>query len=141
MYPLPNDITAESALDFIPNSLKLLLSKTFAGEGHYTKIGAIGHSIMQAIHPRGMLCPLQIGLSIQLHHNFRSRYLIDILHQLGYCSSYAEVTRFERNAALASGSSPKTVDKNAVVLLAADNVDHDVCNLDGKNSLPFMEWE
>ena len=63
VYPLPNDITAESAIDFIPNSLKLLLSKTFAGEGHYTKIGAIGQSIMQVIHPRGLLCPLQIGLS------------------------------------------------------------------------------
>lgn len=73
------------------------------------KLDAIGQSIMQAICLRRLLCPLQIGLSVQLHHNFRSKYLIDVLHHLGYCSSYAEVTRFKRNAALTSGSGSFTL--------------------------------
>ena len=89
---------------------------------------------MQAICPRRLLCPLQIGLSVQLHHSFRSKYLMDVLHHLVYCSSCAEVTRFEKNAALASGSGSFTVDKSTAVLLAADIVDNDLCTLKEKNT-------
>ena len=36
-----------------------------------------------------------------MHHLFRSRFLIDSLSVMGYCSSYSEVQRFENNAAAA----------------------------------------
>ena len=54
---------------------------------------------MQATRPRVLLPPLQFGLGMQLYHHFASRFLIDSLHHHGFCCSYKEVHRFERNAA------------------------------------------
>ena len=39
---------------------------------------------------------MQLGLSVTLHRHFGSRYLIDMLHKLGFCSSYTEVQHFEK---------------------------------------------
>ena len=54
---------------------------------------------MQAVKPRKILAPLQIGPAILSHSHFRSRFNIDILNSLGYVSLY-EVLRFDRNAAM-----------------------------------------
>lgn len=137
-YPSPNELTVENALNFIPNTLKLLLSKLFVGKDTSVKIGSVGQSIMQSIRPRALLCPLQIGLSVQLHHNYRSRCLIDSLHNLGFCSSYAEVSRFEKNAAVSGSCVSFNVAEDTTLLLAADNVDHNICTLDGKNTFHGM---
>ena len=59
----------------------------------------IGHIIVQGVRPRAVIVPLPIGLAIQMHHHFRSKFLIDILSAMGYCTSYSEVQRFEENAA------------------------------------------
>ena len=39
--------------------------------------------------------PSQLGLAVHLHDHFASKYLIDTLHQLGFCKSYKEVRRYE----------------------------------------------
>ena len=123
-YPSTDDLTTEKTMDYLPGSLRLLCAKLFVGKDVSTKVGAIGQSIMQAICPRALICPLQIGVAIQMHHNFRSRYIIDVLHHLGFCSSYTEVMKFERNAAIASSSFSEDVTDNNVLLFTADNVDH-----------------
>ena len=64
------------------------------------KCASIGQALMQAARPRVLIAPLQIGLAVQLHHHFASRFLIDSLHAQGFCSSYREVTPYERNAAM-----------------------------------------
>lgn len=137
-YPSLNDLMEESALQYIPKSLKLLLSKLFSGKDTSVKIGAVGQTIMQAIRPRALLCPLQIGLSVQLYHNYRSRYLIDILYNLEFCSSYSEVIKFERNAAVSGNCVFFNAAENTTLLLAADNVDHNICTVDGKNTFHGM---
>ena len=43
--------------------------------------------------------PLQLGLAVQMHHLYRSCFLIDSLSTMGFSSSYPEVQRFEVNAA------------------------------------------
>ena len=63
-YPSLNDLTIDAALNFIPSSLKLLLSKLFVGKDPSVKIAAVGQTIMQGIRPRALICPLQMGLSI-----------------------------------------------------------------------------
>ena len=45
------------------------------------------------------MAPLQIALSLQMHHLYRSKFLVDTLSVMGFCSSYSEVVRFEKNAA------------------------------------------
>ncbi|CAG2210631.1 unnamed protein product [Mytilus edulis] len=95
-----------------------------------TKISAIGHAIIQATRPRSVIAPLQIGLGIQMHHHFSSRFLIDTLFNLGFCSSYSEVQKFEMNAA-ASRSTENENENQSFVQYIADNVDHNIRSLDG----------
>ena len=67
--------------------------------------------------------------------------MIDTLHQMGFCCSYSEVNRFEKNAASCAAPDMLGVDidnSNTTLLFAADNVDHNVLTLDGKGSFHGM---
>ena len=94
---------------------------------------------MQAIRPRVFTPPLQLGLAVQLHHQFGSRFLIDTLHKLGYCSSYETVKQFEHCAAIDRGVDIPHFDKDKqFVQFAADNIDHNIRTLDGHNTFHGM---
>jgi len=100
MYPASADISSpQKGVEYLPQTLQLLLSNLFVGKDTDTKVAAIGQSIMQATSPRVLIAPLQLGLGVQLHHQFASKHLIETLSNLGYCSSYKEVQRFEQSAA------------------------------------------
>ena len=115
-----------------------MLSKLFKGKKKKkidVKISAIGQSIVQASRPRAVLCPLQIGLAVQMHHHFQSKYLIDIL--LVFLLLIRRF--FERNAAIVCGAELEGfLDYNSNVKLSADNVDHNLCTLDGQNTFHGM---
>lgn len=96
-YPTCQEIgSIEGNLHYLPASLLHLLQELFVSKKSDLKIASIGQAIMQATAPRIMTSPLQIGLGVQLHHHFGSRFLIDCLNKHGFCSSYAEVTKFEK---------------------------------------------
>ena len=104
-YPEAADMSSlDDVIAFLPTSLKLMLERLFSGKDTRKKVGSIGQAIMQAARPRALMSPLQLGLAVQLHHHFGSRFLIDLLHALGFCSSYSEVQRFLSSAAVASGT-------------------------------------
>ena len=134
-YAKSADVTLESALEYVPTSLRCLLQHIMlVGKDIRKYEASIGHIIVQGVRPRAVIAPLQIGLAIQMHHHFRSNFLIDIRSSMGYCSSYSEVQRFEENAA--SSVAPDVLDgvhtPDKMVLFAADNVDHTMVTLDGK---------
>ena len=60
---------------------------------------------------------------------------------MGFCSSYSEVLRFEKNAASCTESnilgSAEDI-KGKSVLFALDNVDHNIQTLDGKGTFHGM---
>ena len=60
---------------------------------------------------------------------------------MGFCSSYSEVLRFEKNAASCTESnilgSAEDI-KGKCVLFALDNVDHNIQTLDGKGTFDGM---
>lgn len=85
-YPDSSDIAA--AASYVPESLQVLLRNMFAGKNIDTKVASTGQSIMQAIRPRMMIAPLQLGLGVQMHHHFASRFLVDTLHEHGFACSY-----------------------------------------------------
>ena len=93
---------------------------------------------MQAARPRLQITPLQISLGIQLHHHFASKFLIDTLHNLGFCSLYSEILRFESSAAASQGIDIPGIEKGQVLQFVADNVDHNVATLDGKGTFHGM---
>jgi hypothetical protein len=89
---------------------------------------------MQGMRSRVLLAPLQIGLAVLMHHHFSSRFIIDTLNKLGFCSSYSEVLRFEKCAAVSENQGPKDVPENSCLHYVADNVDHDSCAIDGRGT-------
>ncbi|KAJ8414824.1 hypothetical protein AAFF_G00023470 [Aldrovandia affinis] len=110
VYPDCDSLKSEEdANNFLPESLRVLLKGLLVGKNIGMKTASIGQAIMQATRPKVILAPLQIGLGVQLHHHFASRFLIDTLHQLGFCYSFA-----------------------------GDNVDHNIRTLDGNNTFHGM---
>ena len=137
-YPTINELSEEESIEFLPASLRVLLGVILvAGKDVRTKIASIGQAIMQAARPRVLLAPLQIGLGVQLHHHFASRFLIDSLHKHGFCSSYNEVHQFEQNAVLNYGVDIPEYSSQFIQYIA-DNVDHNIRTLDGYNTFHGM---
>ena len=74
-----------------------------------------------------------------MHYHFRPRYLVDTLNALGFCVSYNDVQSFERNSAISGASTVMgEVNDGSMLMFMADNVDHNNCTLDGKNSFHGM---
>ena len=94
VYPQTDEVSLESSLWCIPPSLRCMLQQLIIGKDTRRKQASIGQAIVQAVRPRAVLAPLQLGLAVQMHHQFRSRFLIENLAAMGYCSSYPEVQRF-----------------------------------------------
>ena len=53
-----DDLTADSALESLPESLQYLCSEMFVGKQNERKVAAIGQSIMQCVRPRAIVAPL-----------------------------------------------------------------------------------
>ena len=140
-YPKASDLIMEKALEYVPPSLRSMLQLLVVGKDTQRKVASIGHAIIQAVRPRKVLAPLQLGLAVQMHHHFRSRFLIDTLSAMGYCSSYSEVQRFEENASASVAPDPLGGQiglSETMLLFAADNVDHNIVTIDGKGTFHGM---
>ena len=138
-YPLPEELSREDCLHYLPPLLRLLLTKMFSGIEAELKTATIGECIIQAVQPRSVIAPLQIGLAVQMYQHFRSRYLLDTLHRMGLSSSYKEAMIFERNAAVVCGSQLNgQVGEDNFIKFSADNMDHNLCTLAGKDTFHGM---
>lgn len=138
VYPAISGISSiDDNLNFIPNSLYTFLTLLFVG-AQPRKIASIGQAIIQATRPRALMAPLQIGLGVQMHDQFDSRFLIDSLHTHGFCCSYAEVQKFQRCAVAVQGTSFPEYFPGHFHQYVGDNVDHDIATLDGKNTFHGM---
>ena len=137
-YPTAEEMNAEKAVEFLPESLCTLLRVLFPGANSGIKVASLGQAVIQATRPRVLLCPLQLGLGVQLHHHFSSRFLIDSLNNHGFCCSYSEVQLFERSASVCMGTDIPNLTPDRVVQYAADNVDHNTITIDGLNTFHGM---
>ncbi|KAK3097968.1 hypothetical protein FSP39_014885 [Pinctada imbricata] len=137
-YPLPSELEkCNYNISHLPEHLSKFLQQ-ICGERNDLRTAAIGQCITQATRPRSYTAPLQIGLGVQLHHHFASRFLIDTLHNLGFCSSYSEVQRFETSAAYSQGTDIPEYKPGQCVQFVADNVDHNLRTIDGHNTFHGM---
>ena len=130
----------ETAMEFIPNSMRTFLSCLLVGNEKEKKIAAIGQAIIQATRPRTILAPLQLGLALQVHHLHPSKNLINILSSFGYCVPYNEVILFEKNAAVTNNTDGmfEGLIGESFIQHVADNADHNTCTIDGKNTFHGM---
>ena len=137
-YPIYSDLTSvDECVNYLPETLRVLLGIIIAGKDTIFKVASIGQAIMQACRPRVLLAPLQLGLGIQLHHHFSSRFLIDSLHHHGFCSSYNDVQQFEGDAAFTHNVSVPNF-TTQFMQNAADNVDHNIWTIDGNDTFHGM---
>eukprot|EP00795_Rhopilema_esculentum_P015939 gene15939-biopygen5325 len=138
-YASNSDISSmENAMSYLPESLILLLDTILVGKDKKSKIASIGQAIMQAARPRTLIAPLQLGLGVQMHHHFGSRFLVDSLHRHGFCCSYSEVQAYERSAAIKDGVELSIPERQTLVQYVADNVDHNIRTIDGRNTFHGM---
>ena len=93
---------------------------------------------MQQARPRTLIMPLQVGVAIQMHYHFSSRYLTDPLNSMGFSSSYTEVSKFERNAVAFKGTDVDNLEDGAFIQFIANNVDHNVRTIVGLNTCHGM---
>lgn len=81
VYPSSVDINSEQNIRFVPDSLQTLLRALFIGQNDSSvKVASVGQAIIQASRPRTLIAPLKIALSVQMHHHFGSRFLLDTLN-------------------------------------------------------------
>ncbi len=125
-------------VDNLPDSLKSFLGISLCAKNAEVKTASLGQALMQAARPRILTAPLRIGLGVQLHHHFGSRFLVDTLHNVGFSISYAEVQRFERSAAVSNGVDLPLRTEGGMIQLVADNVDHNLVKLEGKKTFHAM---
>ena len=90
------------------------------------------------MRPRVVIMPLQLRLAVEKHHHFASQYLIDTPNEHGFCSPYHKVQRLERDAALSSGTHVPNFRDLDHIQYKAENVDHNVCTLDGLDTFHEM---
>ena len=131
-YPSSSDIASlDQNLTYLPPSLELFLS-TILRNNKVCKLKAasVGQALVQAARPKILSSPLQLGLGVEVHHLFASKYLVEHMNKLGFCLSYAEVKRYEQSAALSHGTDLEGVATNSCIQFVADNVDHNIKTLD-----------
>ena len=139
LYPKYEEMASlENACSFLPESLHIFLQGLFTSRDANVKLASLGQAIVQASRPRVILSPLQLGLGVQLHHHFASKFLIDTLYKHGFCCSYSEVTNFERSAAVDRGIEIPNLSPQNFIQYVADNVDHNIRTLDGHNTFHGM---
>ncbi|GFN75910.1 hypothetical protein PoB_000241600 [Plakobranchus ocellatus] len=124
----------EENVNYLPASL-ILFPQTLMNKKNETKLKT---AMMQAMRPNILIPPLQIGFGVQLHHFHGSRAIIDLLHSLGFCSSYHEVQCFEQCAASSQGTDLSGVSSDSVIQFVADNVDHNLRTLENLGTFHGM---
>ena len=67
-YLKADDLKLDSTLGFLPEALRKMLNHLFMWKSTQNKVTSIGQAIVQAVRPRAVIVPLQIGLAVQVHH-------------------------------------------------------------------------
>jgi hypothetical protein len=88
-YPLTESICdRKAAYRKIPSLLRTLLDNLICPE---VKPVAIGLRIVQTVRPKTVLSPILFDFGVSVDHVFASKWLMQLLNQLGCVVSYDEV--------------------------------------------------
>ena len=89
-YPTISDLRQPSSA--VPDTLKHFL-RNFTKSEEQTEIWA--QNFVKSLRPRSGVMPYHLGLSLLLDHRFGAKWLIQLLHSLGYCEDYKEVNNYK----------------------------------------------
>ena len=101
---------------------------------------SIGQCLLKAARERFVLPPLMFGLAVEIDNIFGSKWLINELCKLGFSISYDEVTKYKQTVLSTTDVEDilSTAYTGCFTQWVADNVDHNVRTLDGKNTFHGM---
>ena len=134
-YPTIDDITDEDRdNEWVPESLRTFLRILISSN---LKNKSLGQCITQASRPRSIMCPLMFGLGVELEKSMACKWLVNHLSRLGFCISNDEVLRYKQSAIECSNAENRD-DTPQFMQWVADNVDHNVITLTGKNTFHGM---
>ena len=144
-YPSPNAMeSSDKNVEYLPKSLRILLDTLFVGKEKSVPVASIGQAIMQQVRPKALIVPIQLGLGIQMHQHFGSKFLIDSLYKHGFCLSYSEVLNYERCAAVHQGTKVPGLTESSssqsthFMHHVADDAGHNSRTLDSRNTFHGM---
>ena len=135
-YPSTSEISnLNEAMKWLPDLLVLFMDHLIFSE---EKKVALGHCIVQAVRPRTTIAPIPFGIGVSVDSVCASKYLLNLLYSLGLSVSYDEVRRFKHSAMSSKGLHGPQSFPGTFTQYAADNLDHNVCSLDGSGTLHAM---
>ena len=134
-YPTAESV--KSLSDSVPHSLKTLL-RYLINHDDQLKSTSIAQALMQAVRPRSLLMPLQLGLAVHLHNRLGKKNIINELWALGFCKSYKEVRKFLRCAAVSVSDHNLAPNPDQNIQFKADNVDWGKDTIDGRYTVHWM---
>ena len=119
--------------DWISEHLRMFMDTLVKDPLHQV---SLGEALAHTMQPRYIISPILFGLSFELDKVFCSRW-VNELDQLGLSMSYSEVTWFKHSVLVNDDSKKflKGVATDTFSLWSADNVDHNICSLNGLGSL------
>ena len=137
------DSAGDNMSHWVPHLMNLFMKELVSSN---TKRSAICQTIVQAGRPRTAIMPIPLGLAISIDNICGSSQLVTETARLGFCLSYDELMRFKQSVVVAkrvARSKDDTVkldvDKPlSFTQFVADNVDHDICTLDGTGTFHGM---
>ena len=131
----------DGAQELVPDSLRFLIEgivlkrKIGARSAWLRKCIAIEHAILSAARPNSFLSMVQVACAVYLHRRYGSRSLIDMLNNLGICSSYSEASLYE-SSIISAGE--VTISDTAFTQYVFDNADFNSRTLDGLGTFHSM---
>jgi hypothetical protein len=130
-YPSIHKLRSKQEMDsWMPDLLRTFLNNLICND---IKRLALGHSIIQAVKPKSVF-----SVGVSLDHVFGSSNLIRFLYRLGFSISYDEVTRFKQPVVQQTSDDLPASYPFSFTQYAADNIDHNVCTLDGSGTFHGM---
>lgn len=139
-YPPPDRFLEESQAA-VPETLKsfldtLIVNRKRGNIKKWTnKCNALAHSIITSVRPNSFLSNIQVGLAAFIYKKCGSRKLLDVLHSMGFCSSYSETVRFE----ISSAMKPEVkINRGGFCQFVYDNADFNTQTIDGYHTFHVM---
>ena len=134
-YPSENSIAdLEEGKRFMPETLQAFLRTIIKSP---LKQNSIGQCMVYANRPMSSLPPVVFGVGVETAHVMGSRWLVDQLARLGFSISYEEVTRYKQSI-LQTEQVENIIPENQFTQWSADNADHNLSTIDGKNTFHGM---
>ncbi|GBM42127.1 hypothetical protein AVEN_99051-1 [Araneus ventricosus] len=96
---------------------------------------SVAHSIISSVCPRSFVSAVQVGIGVFLHRRFRSKLLINLLHNLGWSISCSEICKYETSITTNTSSE---VQNNGFAQFVFDNADYNTRTVDGYGTFHVM---